>query len=194
MIEQGWLNIDGEAGTPIYRFDGNWDDIDFLRYDATALAYFIRHSGRAAIVGVGGGRDVLTASLFGFRDVTGVEYNPILADLFTSTYREFSGVSHMPWFHMFVDDARSWFARSRDQFDLIQMSLIDTWAATGAGAFTLSENGLYTVEGWRRFMQRLTPDGEPHGDGDRRSKTPHLSGVERSPVDADCRARPARRR
>jgi hypothetical protein len=23
------------------------------------------------------------------------------------------------------------------------MSLIDTWAATGAGAFTLTENGLY---------------------------------------------------
>jgi hypothetical protein len=39
------------------------------------------------------------------------------------------------------------------------MSLIDTWAATGAGAFTLSENGLYTVDGWRVFLSRLQPDG-----------------------------------
>ena len=39
------------------------------------------------------------------------------------------------------------------------MSLIDTWAATGAGAFTLSENGLYTVEAWRTFLRRLTPKG-----------------------------------
>ena len=39
------------------------------------------------------------------------------------------------------------------------MSLIDTWAATGAGAFTLSENGLYTVEAWRIFLERLTSDG-----------------------------------
>jgi hypothetical protein len=39
------------------------------------------------------------------------------------------------------------------------MSLIDTWAATGAGAFTLSENGLYTVEGWKVFLSRLQPDG-----------------------------------
>jgi hypothetical protein len=58
-----------------------------------------------------------------------------------------------------TDDARSWFARSNEHFDIIQMSLIDTWAATGAGAFTLSENGLYTVEGWKRFMARLTPTG-----------------------------------
>ena len=39
------------------------------------------------------------------------------------------------------------------------MSLIDTWAATGAGAFTLSENGLYTVEGWRVFLGALKPTG-----------------------------------
>jgi hypothetical protein len=39
------------------------------------------------------------------------------------------------------------------------MSLIDTWAATGAGAFTLTENGLYTREAWRIFLDRLTPGG-----------------------------------
>ena len=39
------------------------------------------------------------------------------------------------------------------------MSMIDTWAATGAGAFSLSENGLYTIQGWARFLDRLTPSG-----------------------------------
>ena len=39
------------------------------------------------------------------------------------------------------------------------MSLIDTWAATGAGAFTLSENGLYTREGWQVFLRALSPNG-----------------------------------
>ena len=39
------------------------------------------------------------------------------------------------------------------------MSLIDTWAATGAGAFSLSENGLYTVQGWQHFIGALTPNG-----------------------------------
>src|SRR6202008_1616639 len=60
---------------------------------------------------------------------------------------------------LFVDEARSWFARSADRFDSIQMSLVDTWAATGVGAFSLSENGLYTLQGWRTFFDHLTPSG-----------------------------------
>lgn len=132
IIEQGWLKIDGSAGTPIYHFSGDWKELDFLRYDATSLAYTIRNNGRAAVIGVGGGRDILTASLFGFRDVTGVEYNPIFIRLFSDKYRQFSGADKIPGLRLVVNDARSWFARSQEQFDLLQMSLIDTWAATGA--------------------------------------------------------------
>jgi hypothetical protein len=159
MMDQGWLNIDGEAGTPIYGFHGDPREIDFLRYDATALGYYIRHEGRSAVIGVGGGRDLLTAFAFGFHDITGVEYNPIFVKLFATDYRDFSGAKTIPGLRIFTDDARSWFARSDENFDIIQMSLIDTWAATGAGAFTLSENGLYTVNGWKRFLARLTPTG-----------------------------------
>ena len=57
------------------------------------------------------------------------------------------------------DEARSYLTRAGEQFDVLQMSLIDTWAATGAGAFTLSENGLYTREGWRVFLNSLSPTG-----------------------------------
>jgi hypothetical protein len=57
------------------------------------------------------------------------------------------------------DEARSWLARQRETFDVIQISLIDTWAATAAGAFVLSENSLYTVEAWRLFLERLTDRG-----------------------------------
>jgi hypothetical protein len=153
------MQIDGEAGTTMYRFNGDPHELDILHYDLTSLAYYIRRQGRAAIIGVGGGRDLLTAAVFGFRDITGVEYNPIFVRLFAHDYRDFSGAGRIPGLRLAVDDARSWFARSQEQFDLIQMSLIDTWAATGAGAFTLSENGLYTVNGWKRFLSRLTPTG-----------------------------------
>jgi len=36
---------------------------------------------------------------------------------------------------------------------------VDTWAATSAGAMTLSENALYTVDGWRVFFEHLEPGG-----------------------------------
>ena len=158
-VEERLLNIDGNAGTAMYRFTGDLGSLDFLRYDITNIAYNIRHSGRAAVIGVGGGRDLLSAYLFGFRDVTGVELNPIFIDFLRTDFSDFNTLAQLPGVQLFVDEARSWFARSNDRFDLIEMSMIDTWASTGVGAFSLSENGLYTVEGWRTFLDHLTRDG-----------------------------------
>ena len=45
------------------------------------------------------------------------------------------------------------------QFDVVQMTLVDTWASTAAGAFALSENNLYTVEAFREYFNHLRPDG-----------------------------------
>ncbi|HLJ20805.1 MAG TPA: hypothetical protein VKU84_11435 [Stellaceae bacterium] len=160
-IEQRRMNIDGDAGTVTYRWDGDVAHAAFLRYDVTNLAHFLPGHQRAAVIGVGGGRDLLSAGVFGVPDITGIELNPILARLLTRApgFAEFSNLGQLPGLHLHVDEARSWFTRSSDRFDIIQMSLIDTWAATGAGAFTLSENGLYTVEAWRTFLDHLTETG-----------------------------------
>ena len=160
-VPQICLNIDGDAATSMFKFDGDVATVSYLKYDVTNFAYSIRNSGRAAIIGVGGGRDVLSAWLFGFRDIIGVELNPIFVDLLTKRqpFTDFAGLANLPGVTFDVDDARSWFARTNQRFDLIQMSMIDTFAATGAGAFSLSENGLYTVEGWKHFLDRLTPTG-----------------------------------
>lgn len=159
VIEQRGMAIDGSASTAMYRFDGDFGKLEFLKYDVTNLAYYIRHAGRAAVIGVGGGRDILSAHLFGFRDITGVELNPIFVDMLSRVFRSYNHLADLQGTRLFVDEARSWFARSADHFDSIQMSLVDTWAATGAGAFSLSENGLYTLQGWRTFFDHLTPSG-----------------------------------
>jgi len=49
--------------------------------------------------------------------------------------------------------------RSPRKFDSIQISLIDSWAATSAGAYALSENNLYTVEAYRQYFALLTDHG-----------------------------------
>src|SRR5262249_61015896 len=56
-------------------------------------------------------------------------------------------------------EARSRLERSPEKFDIIQASLIDTWAASSAGAYVLTENGIYTKEAWLAFLNHLTPDG-----------------------------------
>ena len=160
-IAQRYMNIDGDAATIAYRFTGNLREVDFLRYDVTTLAYHLPGRDRVAVIGVGGGRDILSAALFGSRDITGVELNPIFVRLLTDEpgYADFTNLNRLAGVKLVVDEGRSWFARSPSTFDLIQLSLVDTWAATGAGAFSLSENGLYTVEAWRTFLNRLTPTG-----------------------------------
>lgn len=160
-VRQALLDIDGAAGTAMHHFDGTNESIDFLRYDLVNLAYHLPGIAKSAVIGVGGGRDVMSAHLFGVKDITGIEINRIFIDLLTRDpfYGPHSNLIAIPGLTLHVDDARSWFAATHESFDLIQMSMIDTWAATGAGAFSLSENGLYTLEGWRAFVSRLSDDG-----------------------------------
>jgi hypothetical protein len=153
-----WIVIDGEAGTPITRWEGNLADIDWVRHDMTVLPYHLRR-GAAAVIGVGGGRDILAAIWGGNSPIVGIEVNGIILDVLQGSHREFAGIAKHPAVQLVHADARAYLTRTGQQFDVLQMSLIDTWAATGAGAFTLSENGLYTLEGWRTFLERLTPTG-----------------------------------
>lgn len=161
FIEQYFMNIDGSAGTVIYPFDGDEKEIEFLKYDITNLAYFLPGRDQAAVIGIGGGRDILSAIFFGYTDITGVELNPIFAEILTQHpyFSEFNRIHEEQSVQIVVDDGRNWFTKVEKKFDVIQMSLIDTWAATGAGAFSLSENGLYTVEAWEIFLSRLTDNG-----------------------------------
>ncbi len=158
---QRYLTIDASAATPMIHFTGDYGSLGFLDHDVTTFAYVLRNTGTSAVIGVGGGRDILSARRAGFRDVTAVELNPIMVDLLTKPdgLADFAGIGKDPHVHFYVDDGRSWFARTTEKFDLIQMSMVDTWAATGAGNFTLSENGLYTMEGWAHFLNALTPTG-----------------------------------
>jgi len=89
-----------------------------------------------------------------------VEINPDILDVLTNRFSDYSGhLQQNPAVTLVHDEARSFIARSPEQFGIIQASLIDTWAATSAGAYVLTENGLYTKEAWSTFLNHLTPDG-----------------------------------
>ncbi len=134
-------------------------DIEHLRYDVTNFAYHLGRKGEACVIGVGGGRNVQSALLFGLRHVTGVEINPIFINLLEREFREYAGLAGRPNVTLVTAEARSYLSRDPKKYAVIQMSLADTWASTGAGAFSLSENSLYTVEAWSVFLDRLTDDG-----------------------------------
>src|SRR2546427_9855184 len=144
----------------ITKFDGNLNTVENLKYDVTALAHYLRNPTSVLVIGVGGGRDILTSLAFGQHHVTGVEINPDIMGLLTRRFGEYSGsLGNNPVVSLVHDEARSYVARSPERYGIIQASLIDTWAATSAGAYVLTENGLYTKEAWLTFLNHLTPDG-----------------------------------
>jgi hypothetical protein len=158
------LDIDTAAGTVITQDTGDPAGFEHFKYDVTNIGYYIRPDARVLVIGVGGGRDIVSALLFGARQVTGVELNRNILDTVNGRFGDFSGhLDRNPRVRFVNDEARSFVARQParqpDQFDFIQISLIDTWAATAAGAFVLSENSLYTVEAWDLFLEHLAPGG-----------------------------------
>jgi hypothetical protein len=159
-LEQLYLNIDSGAATVITKFDGNLGALEHLKYDVTSIAHYLRSSTSVLVIGVGGGRDILTSLVFGQQHVTGVEINPDILAVLTDRFSDYTGgLQRNPAVTLVHDEARSYVARSPEKYGIIQASLIDTWAATSAGAYVLTENGLYTKEAWMTFLDHLTSDG-----------------------------------
>jgi hypothetical protein len=160
QVEFSEVTIDSDAGTVIQRFDGRPESVRYLAYDVTSLGALLRAgSGDALIIGVGGGRDVLNAWGAGFRRIVGLEVNPLVLDASLRRLRDYANLHRLPGLELHATEARSWLATTDRRFDLLQASMVDTWAATSAGAMSLTENGLYTVEAWRLFLDRLKPGG-----------------------------------
>lgn len=159
LREVVYIDIDNDAATGMYRFQGDLKDVDFLRYEVHSLGAQLRAGGSAAIIGVGGGRDVMSCALFGFHRIVGIEINSSIVDVTSRRMGWYSGFDKIPGFELHHDEGRSYLTRSHEKFDLIEATVVDTWAATAAGAMALTENSLYSLDGWRIFYRHLKPGG-----------------------------------
>ena len=157
--------IDADASTFIMNCDlAHWHDSEWehdLMSAPPSLANVLRPRGEFAIIGPGGGVDVLRAVANGSPSVTGIEINPIIANtIMRGRYADYAmHLYERPEVHIHVTDGRSYLRSTPQQFDVVQMTLVDTWASTAAGAFALSENNLYTVEAFREYFEHLKPNG-----------------------------------
>jgi len=160
-VREVYIEYDASALTQITAFDGSFGGLAHLGYDVTSAPYHLRRYHNVLIVGAGGGRDALTALSLGSSPVTAVEVNPLTIDLVRGQFRRFAGGIYdaYPGVRVVNDEGRSFVRSSSEQYDLIQMSLVDTWAASAAGAYALAENSLYTVEAFEDFVRHLSPDG-----------------------------------
>ncbi len=160
-----WIVIDADASTPIMNADPqHWNNPEWKKAflsASSAVVNILRPEGNYAIIGPGGGVDVLRALVAGSKDVIGIEINPLIANnIMRDRYADYShNLYRAPGVRIRVRDGRSFIRSINERYDVVQMTLVDTWASTAAGAFALSENSLYTVEAFREYFQHLKSDG-----------------------------------
>jgi len=156
--------IDADASTGIPTFDLQHlteQQRANLLHEGPGFPYLLRPGAKTLVIGPGGGWDVARSLTGGSKDVTAVEINPIIAH--TIMQQRFADLSHRLYFrpevHLVVEDGRSFVRRSPEKYQVVQATLVDTWASTAAGAFALSENNLYTTDAFRDYLNHLTDDG-----------------------------------
>ncbi|HEX4335633.1 MAG TPA: hypothetical protein VH062_06935 [Polyangiaceae bacterium] len=155
-----WLNIDSQVVTPILRYSGDPHDVEYLKHNVLQLAYHLRNYPRVLIIGPGGGSDVLSAVTFGNTSIEAVEVNRSTIALMKHELRFFNGgLYDLPSVDLHVADGRAYVSAMDHKVDLIQATFVDTFTASASGSHTLSENYLYTTDGFRDFLGHLNDGG-----------------------------------
>lgn len=163
------LFIDAETAGALTRFNGDTAPLEFLDWTSAAAPYHLfpdPHSARVLVLGAGGGSDLLLALYHGSARIEGVELNPQIISLARDTYADFTGRLYArPGVRVHIEEARGFLERTAragsagPRFDLIQISLLDSLAASTAGVHALNESYLYTTEAFERATDVLSAGG-----------------------------------
>jgi hypothetical protein len=152
--------IDGGAGTNIISWDGNTESRQELSTWMQYLPFKMMQDPKVLVIGSGGGRDVVASLVSGSKDVTSVEINPIIYETVKSYGDEAGNVYSHEHVRSFVDEGRSFITRSSEKYDIIYVPFVDTWASVSSGGLSVSENFLYTLEGFQQYYDHLTDRGK----------------------------------
>ena len=158
--EQLRLFTDGDAMSVITRYRGEPETLAYLDQLSSALPYHLLQDPKVLILGAGAGSDLLQARYHRVAEIDAVEINPQIVALMRNEYRDYSGgIFVADGVRLHIDEARGFIERSSERYELIQLALLDSFAASSAGVHALSESYLYTVEALQAYLQHLQPGG-----------------------------------
>ena len=160
LPEQKGLFLDGNTVGAINRFSGKPEELRFIEYRTNSLAYQLLTNPEVLIIGGGGGTEILGAKYYRAKNVSVVEMNGDIIRLMQNRYRRFSGNVYNPdKCQIFIEDGRGYLQRTKEKFDLIQLSVSQSMDSASSGVYSLNENYLLTREALRACIDRLNPGG-----------------------------------
>ena len=152
--------IDGGAGTNIISWDGKTESRQELSTWMQYLPFKMMQDPKVLVIGSGGGRDVVASLVSGSKDVTSVEINPIIYETVKSYGDRAGNVYSHEYVRSYVDEGRSFITRSSEKYDIVYVPFVDTWASVSSGGLSVSENFLYTLQGFQQYYDHLTATGK----------------------------------
>jgi hypothetical protein len=152
------IAIDADADTPVIRWNGTSQDLDWIKRYMDFLPYEISETNSTLVIGSGGGEDVLASLAGGSRNVTAVEINPLIIEAAKRFGNAAGNLYDREQVELVIDEGRRYLSGTDSKFDLIMIKLVDSWAAQLAGGYALSENYLYTVEAFKQYFEHLNKD------------------------------------
>ena len=119
--------------------------------------YFYARPGSVLVLGAGTGNDVAAAVRNGAGRVVAVEIDPLILQLGRNLHFEKPYQSDRVT--TVLDDARSYIQNSREKFDLIVFSLLDSHTTSSYYSNIRIDNYVYTLEALQAAKRLLNPDG-----------------------------------
>ncbi len=160
LPRQKGLFLDGNTVGPINEFTGDLNNIHFMDYRTNSLAYKLLYHPAVLIIGGGSGTEILNAGYHAAKSISVVEMNADIAHLMQKPYGTYSGdiYNHVNT-NVLIEEGRGYLQRTKQHFDLIDISLLESMGTASAGVYSLNENYLFTTEAIAVCLERLTPGG-----------------------------------
>ncbi len=159
LPQQMLIITDADGTSAVNNFE-NINGLDCYKHTTSAVGYYLLSEPDVCIIGAGGGSDVVQALAFGAKKVTAVEMNIQVVNLVRSDFNNFaSGLYRRSDVEVVVAEGRNFLQTTQKLFDIINISLLDSFSASAAGLYALNESHLYTIEAVEQALARLKPNG-----------------------------------
>jgi len=163
-LEQLGLFSDASNMTAITRYPDKTQDLAYLDQVTSALPYHLNNIKRLLIVGAGGGSDILQALFHKTKHIDALELNYQTINFLKKNYSQYSGFLYSNDFiNIYAEDVRGFLSKQTinkfTPYNLIQISLIDSFNASTSGLYALQSSYIYTIEALQIYLQNLSLDG-----------------------------------
>ena len=155
--------VDGHRTASLLKID---DAAQAEALDGTLMALpyaLVPANLRVLLLDEAGGGNIWLARRKGADSVDVVQSNRVLLDLLAGPLKDEGGeVFNLPGVSLHSVEPRAFVEGSKDSYDLIQLSGMESWSAAAGGLEGLNQDHLMTVEGMASCLRRLSPDGILH--------------------------------